>query len=125
MAVDTLNLNSLRFYTGDGKQIIMQKQYSCQWEIVPADCIYSAFMKNPSGHLEIDQPVDLTGVTSTVLDGYVITNKISDANIREMKNNMSKEDVEDFERFIERNWGKQGEPVLAGTTKRGRKPKAN
>lgn len=77
MAVDTLNLNSLRFYTGDGKQIIMQKQYSCQWEIVPADCIYSAFMKNPSGHLEIDQPVDLTGITSTVLDGYVITNKIT------------------------------------------------
>lgn len=77
MTVDTLNLNSLRFYTGDGKQIIMQKQYSCQWEIVPADCIYSAFMKNPSGHLEIEQPVDLTGVTSTVLDGYVITNKIT------------------------------------------------
>ena len=77
MAVDTLNLNTLRFYTGEGNQLIMQKQYSCQWEIVPADCIYSAFMKNPSGHLEIEQPVDLTGVTSTVLDGYIITNKIT------------------------------------------------
>ena len=60
-------------------------------------------------------------------DEYVITNKISDTNIREMKNNMSEEDVEDFEEFIERNWGKQEQPVLVGekqeATKRGRKPK--
>ena len=62
-------------------------------------------------------------------DEYVITNKISDTNIREMKNNMSEEDVEDFEEFIERNWGKQEQPVLVGekqeATKRGRKPKMN
>ncbi len=63
-------------------------------------------------------------------DEYVITNKISDANIREMKNNMSEDDVEDFDRFIERNWGKeQKETVLVGasseTKKRGRKPKMN
>ena len=60
-------------------------------------------------------------------DEYVITNKISDQNIKEMKNNMSEEDAEDFDRFIERNWGKQ-EPVLVGANsegpkKRGRKAK--
>ena len=62
-------------------------------------------------------------------DEYVITNKISDANIKEMKLNMNEDDIADFENFIERNWGKQVEPVLAGGThepaKRGRKPKAN
>ena len=60
-------------------------------------------------------------------DEYVITNKISDANIKEMKNNMNDRDIEEFEKFIERNWGKQEEPVLVGATqetkKRGRKSK--
>ena len=40
-------------------------------------------------------------------DEYVITNKISDANIKEMRENMSDDDAEEFDRFIERNWGKQ------------------
>ena len=60
-------------------------------------------------------------------DEYVITNKISDANIKAMKNNMNDKDIEDFEKFIERNWGKQKEVVTVGATqetkKRGRKPK--
>ena len=60
-------------------------------------------------------------------DEYIITNKISDENIKEMKINMSAEDREEFEKFIERNWGKQKEADYVGTTqttvKRGRKPK--
>ena len=38
-------------------------------------------------------------------DQYVLTNKISDANIEEMRNNMDESDVKDFDEFIERNWG--------------------
>jgi len=37
---------------------------------------------------------------------YVLTNKISDRNLKEMRNNMDESDVEDFDKFIERNWGK-------------------
>jgi len=64
-------------------------------------------------------------------DEYVITNKISDQNIREMRLNMNDDDIEDFDAFIERNWGKQ-EKVLIGAEnieenvepkRRGRKPK--
>ena len=64
-------------------------------------------------------------------DEYVITNKISDDNIREMRNNMNEADAEEFDKFIERNWGKaQDEAMLVGNDalvvpakKRGRKPK--
>ena len=64
-------------------------------------------------------------------DEYVITNKISDYNLREMRNNMDESDVEDFDRFVERNWGKQNYnaiPVSASVSteetpkRRGRKP---
>lgn len=66
-------------------------------------------------------------------DEYVITNKISDQNIKEMRLNMSEDDIADFDAFIERNWGKQ-EKVLVGAEnmeetiapkKRGRKTKNN
>ena len=40
-------------------------------------------------------------------DEYVITNKISDYNLKEMRNNMDEADVDDFDKFVERNWGKQ------------------
>ena len=36
---------------------------------------------------------------------YVLTNKISDRNIKEMINNMDDSDQEDFKKFVERNWG--------------------
>ncbi|MDO5556807.1 MAG: ATPase, T2SS/T4P/T4SS family [Clostridia bacterium] len=36
---------------------------------------------------------------------YVLTNKISDENIKQMRNNMDEMDVEGFDKFIERNWG--------------------
>ena len=69
------------------------------------------------------------------VDGeYVITNKISDKNLQEMKANMDEADIEDFNKFIERHWGDQirrekmqQEKVAVSigeeTKKRGRKPK--
>ena len=68
------------------------------------------------------------------VDGeYVLTNKITDKNIAEMRNNMDESDLEEFDKFIERNWGdgskktskksETGEKVVA-PKKRGRKPKA-
>ena len=62
-------------------------------------------------------------------DEYVITNKISDQNIKEMRENMNDKDAEDFDRFIERNWGKQKSAVAVGaesskkSTKRMKKTK--
>ena len=42
------------------------------------------------------------------IDGeYVITNKISDANIKEMRLNMTDTDAEEFDKFVERHWGKE------------------
>ena len=39
------------------------------------------------------------------VDGeYIITNPITDANIKEMRNNMDETDLEAFDRFIERHW---------------------
>ena len=68
---------------------------------------------------------------------YVLTNPISDKNIREMRINMDDSDVADFDKFLERNWGIRP-PKLdddtntensteshteVETKKRGRKPK--
>ena len=42
------------------------------------------------------------------VDGeYIITNKISDKNLQEMRMNMDESDVEEFDKFVERNWGAQ------------------
>ena len=63
------------------------------------------------------------------IDGeYILTNKISDQNIKEMRSNMDQADVEAFDRFVEENWGSGAKkPVLVGAQepakKRGRKPK--
>ena len=51
-------------------------------------------------------------------DEYVITNKISDTNIKEMRNNMSEEDAEKFDEFIERVWGSNKVLASGQTTKR-------
>lgn len=62
-------------------------------------------------------------------DEYIITNKISDQNLKEMRNNMNETDAEEFDKFIEKNWGTQIDNELVGvaegniSTKRGRKPK--
>ena len=69
------------------------------------------------------------------IDGkYVITNPITDQNIKEMRNNMDETDVEAFDRFVERHWGKTNKEPDAVTVstmpeegeetkRRGRKPK--
>ena len=36
---------------------------------------------------------------------YVLTNKISDYNIREMRNNMEESDAKEFDEFVAKNWG--------------------
>ena len=65
------------------------------------------------------------------VDGeYVITNKISDKNLIEMRNNMDESDVEDFDKFVNKFWGDQTKVAVGAdstetvTKKRGRKPKA-
>lgn len=74
------------------------------------------------------------------VDGeYVITNPITDENIRGMRENMDETDVEEFDRFIERHWkkSKDSETVTVSANnvkkeetedkpkKRGRKPKVD
>ncbi len=71
---------------------------------------------------------------------YVLTNPISDKNIREMRNNMDDSDIDGFNDFLERNWGikppksidyEEDSVQTLGSTvsnenapkKRGRKPK--
>ena len=49
-------------------------------------------------------------------DEYVITNKISDYNLNEMRNNMDASDVEEFDRFVEKNWGSQRQPISANAS---------
>ena len=62
------------------------------------------------------------------VDGeYVMTNPITDHNIKEMRNNMDESDIEGFDKFIERNWGiKHKETVRVGANeeRRGRPRKA-
>ena len=36
---------------------------------------------------------------------YVLTNPISEKNIKEMLNNMDDTDAEEFKKFVKRNWG--------------------
>ena len=44
------------------------------------------------------------------IDGeYVITNKISDQNIKDMRLNMTETDAEEFDQFVEKHWGKEKE----------------
>ncbi len=72
------------------------------------------------------------------VDGqYVVTNKISDYNLREMRANMDDTDAEEFNKFIEKHWGKDAlkatmiydsdkeENTTVEPKKRGRKPLAN
>ena len=63
---------------------------------------------------------------------YVLTNPISERNIKEMRNNMDDSDIGEFDNFLERVWGiepPKDEDILEDdleeekTKKRGRKPK--
>ena len=65
------------------------------------------------------------------VDGeYLITNPITDENLRGMRENMDETDLEDFDKFVERHWKKKRETVVVSAVaeetapkKRGRKPK--
>ena len=69
------------------------------------------------------------------VDGeYIITNKISDKNIREMRLNMTDTDAEDFDKFVAKHWGKESvykmaderkekSKIAAGMARRGKKQK--
>ena len=60
---------------------------------------------------------------------YIITNKISDKNLIEMRNNMDESDAEEFDKFVNKFWGNQIkvkeelQNTNAVAKKRGRKPK--
>lgn len=77
----SLGLDTLKFFTGDGKEIIMKRQFSAAWEIIPHTFVYPSFYRNPSGHFEITRPKDLsTRLTGdgSVPDGlgHIISNTI-------------------------------------------------
>ena len=66
------------------------------------------------------------------VDGeYVITNPITETNLKEMRMNMDESDAEAFDKFVERHWGNKAketvtvssEPVETKPKRRGRKPK--
>ena len=67
------------------------------------------------------------------VDGeYVITNPITNENIKEMRNNMDETDVEEFDKFIEKHWGDKIRKTVTASAeaeekpkRRGRKPKTN
>ena len=75
-----LGIDNLKFFTANGYQIQMQKRYSVSWEIVPADCVYNAFVRNPKGHFELEPEVDLTNAFNDehaiVVDGFTTTQPI-------------------------------------------------
>ena len=50
---------------------------------------------------------NIRNILEYVDGGYVITNKISDKNLREMRENMDENDVEGFDEFVEKHWGNQ------------------
>ena len=63
-------------------------------------------------------------------DSYVLTNKISDYNLSEMRKNMDETDQEEFDKFVEENWGtkintEETMPVNATPIKRRGRPKNN
>ena len=58
----SLGLDNLKFFTGDGKEIIMKRQFSAAWEIIPHTFVYPAFYRNPSGHFEVTRPKNLTSL---------------------------------------------------------------
>lgn len=60
-------------------------------------------------------------------DEYVITNKISDYNLKEMRNNMDESDIDEFDRFVQKNWGNKETytPISSVLTKKTNKSKKN
>ncbi len=60
---------------------------------------------------------------------YIITNPITEINLKEMRANMDETDMESFDKFVERHWGNKKTVSASATVgeektkKRGRKPK--
>ena len=65
------------------------------------------------------------------VDGeYIITNPITEQNLKEMRVNMDEIDLEKFDKFIEKHWGNETKKTIAvaageETKKRGRKAKTS
>ena len=66
------------------------------------------------------------------VDGeYLITNPITDENLRGMRENMDDSDLEQFDNFVEKHWKKSiktenvEEKSMPEVKRRGRKPKAD
>lgn len=58
------------------------------------------------------------------IDGeYVITNPITNVNIKEMRNNMDEADVEEFDKFIEKHWGNSAKETVQVSASVGDAPK--
>lgn len=70
-------LDTLRFFTGNGAEIQMRKQYSLEWEIVPADQVYPAFYRNPKGHIEAGRPESLNAYFDELQPGVYETRYIT------------------------------------------------
>ena len=59
------------------------------------------------------------------IDGeYIVTNPISQENLKEMRANMDETDLENFDKFVERHWGnKRKQTVSVSSTAEEEKPK--
>lgn len=56
---ESLGIDNLRFFTGDGNEIVMTKDFSASWEIIPDSLVWNAFYKRPSGHIELHRTEDV------------------------------------------------------------------
>ncbi len=78
------------------------------------------FMDNATNYFQNvtdRQTYDYINIMEFRGDGYVLTNKISDKNIQEMRMNMDESDIEEFDTFIEKNWGSGAKRTKAKTVK--------
>ena len=66
-------LDTLRFFTGDGMEIQMRRQYSLEWELLPADAVSTAFYRNPRGHIEAGRPFSLNSYFEEMTPGIFET----------------------------------------------------
>ena len=75
------------------------------------------FMDNATryfGKITDRETYKYVNILEYVDDSYVITNKISDSNLIEMRNNMDDSDIEGFDRFVEEHWGVKIKDGYAG-----------
>ena len=51
----------------------MRRQYSLEWELLPADAVANAFYRNPSGHIEAGRPFSLASYFEEITPGVFET----------------------------------------------------